>query len=387
MAENIETTVVAQGQAGDTESDYRAAAEQVMSGALTEGQPQQEGAPETQDGQPHTPAAGVNNGDGQPSPNQQQSPNAQPENQKAPADKPEPPKQDADDRQKGNPLAAQYADLARREAKLQRRDMEIDQREKAIQERETGAADLRKLFQEDPAAALEKTGITFADLTRAILSKDDDKGQQNHSRLERDLKELREAQDALKREREEEKKAVAQQSREAEVKQLLDKGENFPLSRFHGQDAISFALQVQDIAEQEQGVKPPLDSVLQQVEGYYQEQASKLFQLPKVRQSLNIPDGPQQSSPEAQGAGKDQQQQTAAQATAQQVTKQPAQPETEQTPQSQQGQPEQAGKGTRTLTNDLEANASPRVPDSGPQTEEEYRQAALKMWAEMEQRS
>ena len=282
-------------------------------------------------------------------------------------------------------LAPQWAELSRHRATLDRdqgqftqRVKGIEQRERELEERATGVTDLQQLIQQDPAAALQALGTDFTTVARHFIDNPPaTQENQDFSRMQREIKQVSEKTQALDQARQAEAEAAKLRTREDEVRQGLDKSDNFALSVFYGQDAVNLALLVQDAHEAQHGVRPTIDQVLEQVEAYYVDQASRLTQLPKVQQTLATPPGPQPSpaAPPQQG----------------QPQTDPAQPVVaaqqppEQAPIPQQGQQEQPTGSPPTLNNDLVANNSPRV--SRVPTDAERRSAAHKILEQSQQQS
>ena len=387
----VETTVVPEDPQGSQPVPSRHdAAMQLM-----KDQPlQQQEAPPAPDPaqQPADPAPGAQN---PPAPAQPDAQGGQPVAQlAAPTTDPAPA---ADPEQQVPPasqdLAPQWAELSRHRATLDRdqgqftqRVKGIEQRERELEERATGVTDLQQLIKQDPAAALQALGTDFTTVARHFIDNPPaTQENQDFSRLQREIKQVSDKTQAIDQARQAEAEAAKLRTREDEVRHVLDKSDNLAVSRFHGQDAINLALQVQDAHEAQQGVRPTIDQVLEQVEAYYVDQASRLTQLPKVQQTLGTPPGPQ-PSPAAPTAAA-----IVAQPQQGQPQTDPAQPVVagqqppEQAPIPQQGQQEQPTGSPPTLSNDLVANNSPRV--SRVPTDAERRSAAHKILEQSQQQS
>jgi len=364
----VERTVVDEQQvAAGANPNYAAEAERVMNSASapadeqsTQGQP----APEAQ------PSAAPADGTA--------SPKAQPEGGASPAT-PQQQEQPKPGDPEG-PLAQHYVDLMRREGSLTRKEVDLRRREEAVQGKESNLSDLQRLAQENPLQAIEKLGLDYAAVTRFAIEQGRGGGENAlHRQMNTEMTRLSEEVQNLKKELESERTGRVAHTLESDAKMALDKNPDWELSQFHGQDAIDFALRVYGAVEQEYGYRPTWQQVYDQVEKHYEDTASRLAQLPKVRSSLNPP-GSQQPSPNDSTQQPPAPQAGAPQPAAAAGTP-PAQQAPPQTPPQAQAQPgtvAQPQAAAPTLSNEMNANAGVRAP-TGVLSDDELRRQAMEL--------
>lgn len=92
------------------------------------------------------------------------------------------------------PISPQFAALMKQQRALQVRERQIADRERAITEKETGttpAPDLLARLKTDPLSVLDEQGVTYDQLTEAILARSQEQGP-GYQRIQAELRALKE---------------------------------------------------------------------------------------------------------------------------------------------------------------------------------------------------
>lgn len=128
------------------------------------------------------------------------------------------------------PLSPQLAALAKQRRALEVKERAIAEREKALEGRSPTQADVidRARLKSDPLGSLLEAGVTYAELTEAVLANQNDSPLRS---MEAKLKALEEGFDKrfTDRDAQQEQQALAEMGREA--KSLIAQGEEFELVR------------------------------------------------------------------------------------------------------------------------------------------------------------
>lgn len=187
------------------------------------------------------------------------------------------------------PLSPQFAALAKQRRALQLKEREIAAREQALAEQAPatdGTAISMEALQTDPLGILQQAGVTYEQLTEAILNGDAANPANARIReLETKLANLEQGIETKLSEREAqaERQVLAEMSREIS-RQVHESGDAFDLIR--EQNKQSDVLELIHRTYKETGEIMEIDEALQAVEDYLQEETLKYASLPKIRNKL-----------------------------------------------------------------------------------------------------
>ncbi len=284
-----------------------------------------------------------------------------PANGQTPAPAPEgepPPKAAAPD----PAMAQRWAEIQRREASLSVQQKELLDLQKLQATKGDSVDDLKRMAIDDPLQALKHLGLSFEDVTRFALNNKEYAETNRQDELAKEQERINEQMKNLQDQRDLDATASAKLAQEGEIRSVLDKDDQYEISRFKGAEAIDFAIAVSKATEEQYGFVPKWSDVLAQVEAHYTTEVSALLRLNKVQSSV-VPPGPQQTPTDAQPA---QGGPPAAAAPAQTQTTNAS---------SEAGRPE-GGTEPQTLNNDQISNAAPRQPRVF-KTDEDLRKEAI----------
>lgn len=188
------------------------------------------------------------------------------------------------------PLSPQFAALAKQKRALQVKERELQEREKALSAApaKTGDADFITRLKSQPLSVLQEHGVTYDQLTEAILSGSDSFNPEIHA-LKAEIKALKEGVDKnfTERDTQAEQAALSEMGREAE--RLAMDGDTFELIR----ETKSVPL-VKDLIWKtyvESGKTEILDvhEAMQLIEGELLRDAEKFASLKKVQSKFAAP--------------------------------------------------------------------------------------------------
>jgi len=186
------------------------------------------------------------------------------------------------------PLSPQFAAIAKQKRALQVKERELADREKALSEAQpkTGGEDLIARLKSQPLSVLQEHGVTYDQLTEAILS---DQSGNNHElqALKAQIKALEEGVDKkfVDREVQQEEAALNEMSKEAE--RLSKEGDAFELVR--ETKSLPAVRELIKRTYKEQGEILDVSEALQLVEDALIEDSLKLASYKKVQGRLTPP--------------------------------------------------------------------------------------------------
>jgi hypothetical protein len=203
-------------------------------------------------------------------------------------------------------LSSQYAQLARKEKALRAQQLELKSQQAKIQAMEAefkaksaqtpAEPDKSKYITIDelkanPWDVLQRTGLTYEQLTQQALSAPSPQEQQMVSEiqaLKNELKALRTGHDETRKAMEEQqttayKQAVSQIR--SDVKKLVDSDANFEMTS--ATDSVSDVVELIEKTFKEDGVLLSVEEAAQAVEDHLLEEATRLAKLKKVQSRLS----------------------------------------------------------------------------------------------------
>ena len=241
-------------------------------------------------------------------------------------------------------MAQRWAELQRREASLSIQQKELLDLQKLQATKGDSVDDLKRMAIDDPLQALKHLGLSFEDVTRFALDNKEYAENNRQDELAKEQERITQQMKELQEQRDRDATTSAKRAQEGEIRSVLDKDDQYAISRFKGAEAIDFAIAVAKATAEQYGFVPKWADVLAQVENHYETEVSALLRLDKVQSSVSSP-GSQQKPIDAAPA------QDGPSAPAQQVTN----------ASSEAGRPG-GGTESQTLNNDQISNAAPRQP-------------------------
>lgn len=187
--------------------------------------------------------------------------------------------------EENQPLSPQFAALAKQRRAIQVKEKAIEEREKAIAAREaagTSAVDLSRL-KSDPMGVLQDAGVTYDDLTKAIIARQGGYNPDIES-LKTEIKTLKEGFDKTLSERDQQQKqqALAEMRREASL--VSSQGEEFELVR--ETKSIPDVMRLIEKTYDDTGEVLDVREALKLVEDDLIEQSLRLARLQKVQSQI-----------------------------------------------------------------------------------------------------
>lgn len=200
------------------------------------------------------------------------------------------------------PLSPQFAALAKQKRALQVKEREIAAREAALATKGTDtSSDLVERIKSDPLGVLQENGVTYDQLTEAILANDSQKSP-HISRLEAEVKALKESlenqnKSLTAKEQQNEQQVLAEMREQAD--QLIAAGDDYEMIRETGsqQDVVDLIKRVWDEDKKLLSVQEALDLV----ETDLIEESLKIARIKKVQNRL-APE-PTQQAPQNPASG------------------------------------------------------------------------------------
>ncbi len=194
------------------------------------------------------------------------------------------------------PLSPQLAALAKHKRALQVKERELQDREKALEARSQGSDHIPKArLKSETLKVLEEAGVTYDDLTEAILA---GQGNPEMRAMEAKIKALEEGVDKKFTERE----AAAEQQVLAEMRseatRLANNGDAFELVRETG--SVPDVMRLIELTYRESGEVLDVSEAMQLVEDELLARNQKLLQLKKMQGFVNQ-QAPQAAQPRQQG--------------------------------------------------------------------------------------
>jgi hypothetical protein len=186
------------------------------------------------------------------------------------------------------PLSPQFAALAKQRRALQLKEREIAAREQALSEKpatEGGAISVEDL-QSNPLGILQQAGVTYEQLTEAILNGDlNNPANARIRELEAKLTSLEQGIESklTERDAQAERQVLAEMSREISRK-IYESGDAFDLVR--EQNRHNDVLELIHRTFKETGEVLDVEEALQEVENYLQDETLRYANLPKIRNKL-----------------------------------------------------------------------------------------------------
>lgn len=194
------------------------------------------------------------------------------------------------------PLSPQFAALAKQRRALQAKERELLDREKALGEKPATQADAIPLarLKSEPLSVLLEAGVTYDQLTQAILANQDSNGPEIQA-LKAEIAALKEGVDQklLDRDTQSEKQALAEMQREAT--RLAAEGETFELVRETG--SIPQVMELIEKTYRKTGEVLDVQEAMQLVEDDLISESLKLAGFKKVQGRLQ-PEPPQAPVPQ-----------------------------------------------------------------------------------------
>ena len=183
------------------------------------------------------------------------------------------------------PLSPQLAALARQRRALQVKEREIADREKALEAKSTTQADVieKAKLKSDPLSVLLDAGVTYDDLTQAILANQNGVTPEILA-LREELKALKEGVDKTLTEREQRAEQAALSEMRKEALNLSAQGDEFELVRETG--SIGDVMQLIERTYRETGEVLDVKEALNLVETELVSESLKLAKLNKVQGQL-----------------------------------------------------------------------------------------------------
>lgn len=181
------------------------------------------------------------------------------------------------------PLSPQFAELAKRRRSLQVKERELADREKALLSRsQDGSAIEIARLKSEPLRVLQEAGVTYDDLTNAIMATQQSP-ELNDLRAE--IKALKEGVDKrfVDRETQAEQQVLAEMRKEATL--MASQGDDFELVR--ETRSIPDVMRLIEQTYRETGEVLDTGEALKLVEEYLFTEAQKLAGLKKVQSQLN----------------------------------------------------------------------------------------------------
>lgn len=202
------------------------------------------------------------------------------------------------DSEETKPLSPQFAALARQRRALQVKEREIQERERALSSQPTApGVDIARL-KSDPLSVLQEAGVTYDQLTEAILSNQDGSAAKFRA-LEDRIKATEEGFDKKLTEREQEskKQVLAQMQKDATL--LASQGDTYEMVRETG--SIPDVIKLIDRIYTEKGEVLDVEEALQLVEDELVKESLKIAQIKKVQSKLAPPPAPLQPQRQPMG--------------------------------------------------------------------------------------
>lgn len=183
------------------------------------------------------------------------------------------------------PISPQFAALAKQRRAIQVKEMELQAREKALAEKASApdASQLIARLQSEPLSVLQEHGVTYDQLTEAILS-GDTKSHQQIKALEQQLKSMQDKLDQRFTDQatQAEQAALAEMRREAT--RFAAEGEDFELIRSNGR--IPDVMKLIHQTYKESGEVLDVREAMQLVEDELLTDSLRVAQLKKVQNKL-----------------------------------------------------------------------------------------------------
>lgn len=178
------------------------------------------------------------------------------------------------------PLSPQYAQLARQKRALQVKEKELLERESKLTSGPNSSEILTRL-KSNPLAVLQEAGVSYDDLTQAILGNQSDP---KLAALEAEIKALKEGTDKRFSDNttQQEQAALSEMRREATL--LAKEGPAYELVR--ETNSIPDVMQLIERTYKETGEILDVSEAMEEVENYLVEEALKLSKASKVQSKL-----------------------------------------------------------------------------------------------------
>jgi hypothetical protein len=225
--------------------------------------------------------------------------------QTAPTSTPaEAPKPAANDDQEKR-LAKSFAALSRQEKAIRAKETEWKSERAQLQAQAEELKALRDAFGKDPAAALEKLGLTYEEVTRRVLSGGKPSAEHEAASVRRELDEFKRAQAEQAQSYAQRRAEAAQHQFLGEIKTLVDSDDRFELTRAN--EATQDVYDVVDEHYRRTGEVLSTETAAELVEKYYEQRAEKLLSAKKMKAKLAPPQSePTQSHSSAQRVSSEQ---------------------------------------------------------------------------------
>lgn len=199
------------------------------------------------------------------------------------------------------PLSPQFAALAKQRRALQVKEREIADREKALQAAPTndGSADLVARIKSDPLSVLQEHGVTYDQLTEAILANQNGSNSEIR-KLREELKAVKDGVDKNLSDRDAQAETQVLDSMMNEAKQLVKEGDAFEMVR--ETQSLPDVRELIIRTYRETGEALDVSDALQLVENDLINESMKIANLKKVQSKFQAQQPtPQLQTPQPQG--------------------------------------------------------------------------------------
>lgn len=211
-------------------------------------------------------------------------------------------------------LASKFAALTRKERalreqqnQLKKQQAEIEQLRKQFDERGSSEKSLADRLKSEPLKVLSEAGLTFEDLSQIVLNEGNPTPEmlikrtrdEIESKYTKELEELKRSMIEKEKAAEEAKVDAVKQQYMAELTEYVNSNEKYELIRAN--DSVQLVYDVVEAFYQESGKVLSLQEAADQVESYLEDEAKKIFELKKFKQTSpkqdQQPGQPKQTAP------------------------------------------------------------------------------------------
>lgn len=193
------------------------------------------------------------------------------------------------------PLSPQVAALAKERRAIQRERMELEAKRKELEQTasKTGAEDLISKLKAQPLSVLQEYGVTYDQLTEAILANSDGINPE-FQKLKEELKALKEGVDKNFSDRDSHAEQQVLTEMLSEAESLANEGDEFSLIKDEGDEAYSTVLRRIYSHYQKTGQVLEVASEMKKLEDELLEKGLKKAQHAKIQSKLTPPTQPVQ---------------------------------------------------------------------------------------------
>ncbi len=195
-------------------------------------------------------------------------------------------------------LASKFAALTRKEKaireqqnQLKQKQAEIDQLKKQYEERGSSEKSLAERLKSEPLKVLSEAGLTFEDLSQIVLNEGNPTPEmlikrtrdEIESKYTKELEDLKKSMLEKEQQQEEAKVNQVKQQYLAELTEFVNSTEKYELIRAN--DGVQLVYDIVEAFYEDSGKILSLEEAADHVETYLEEEARKLFELKKFKQT------------------------------------------------------------------------------------------------------